>query len=395
MNQPLPRAVWVFGLVSFFNDFASDMVVPLIPILLAGVLSAGPLALGLIEGTAEAVASFLKLWAGRKTDKIGGRRKAFAVAGYALSNAARPLLALAGHWATVLVLRSVDRVGKGLRSAPRDAMVADAVGMDMRGAAFGVQRAFDNAGAVLGALAAAAVLFWLTDNVALVVALSAVPGFIAVLVFAFGVREPTTIPRETPLPALRWDVLGGPMQRILATLCVFTFARVSDTFIVLYGYQLGLGTIELLLMWAALNLMKACSSFIGGIWSDRIARRHLLVLSWATWAFGFLLLCKSATGPELWLATLYVGVCAGLGEGVERALIRDHSRAGEAGTAYGWYYCLTGFAAIPAGLAFGAIWHWQSAAMAFSFAGAVAALCALSLVVPGQPGPSVPEQVLK
>ncbi|MDP3281104.1 MAG: MFS transporter, partial [Nitrosomonas sp.] len=160
ISRQLPRTVVVLGLVSFFNDFASDIVVPLIPILLATVLSAGPIALGLIEGVADALACFLKLWAGRHSDVMSGRRKGLALSGYMLSNLARPLLGLAGSWVTVLLLRSVDRVGKGLRSAPRDAMVADATPPHIRGYAFGFHRALDNAGAVAGALTAAAILAW-------------------------------------------------------------------------------------------------------------------------------------------------------------------------------------------------------------------------------------------
>ena len=146
--KKLPRTVIVLGLVSFFNDFASDIVIPLIPILLATVLAAGPVALGLIEGVADAVASLIKLWSGRHSDIMRGRRKGLAVAGYTLSNIARPLLGLAGSWPVLLVLRSIDRVGKGLRSAPRDALVADATPTGMHGYAFGYHRALDNAGAV-------------------------------------------------------------------------------------------------------------------------------------------------------------------------------------------------------------------------------------------------------
>ena len=159
-RKKLPRTVVVLGLVSFFNDFAADIVIPLIPILLATVLAAGPLALGFIEGVADAVASLLKLWSGRHSDVMRGRRKGLAVAGYTLSNIARPLLGLAGSWPAMLVLRSIDRVGKGLRSAPRDALVADATPPAMRGYAFGFHRALDNGGAVAGSLVAAAALAW-------------------------------------------------------------------------------------------------------------------------------------------------------------------------------------------------------------------------------------------
>src|SRR5688500_13449307 len=213
-GKKLPRTVIVLGLVSFFNDFASDIVIPLIPILLATVLAAGPVALGLIEGVADAIASLLKLWSGRHSDIMSGRRKGLAVAGYTLSNIARPMLGLAGSWPVILVLRSIDRVGKGLRSAPRDALVADATPPGMHGYAFGYYRAMDNGGAVAGSLAAAAVLAWSGSSLAEVILWSAVPGVVAVLLLGVGVKEEkeekAPADRSTApvvLPPLRWSVL--------------------------------------------------------------------------------------------------------------------------------------------------------------------------------------------
>lgn len=380
MRSALPRSVIVLGWVSFLNDLASEMVTPLIPILLAG-LAAGPVALGAIEGCADAVAAFFRLWAGRNSDRIAGRRKALTVAGYALSNAVRPLFSMAFHWAALLVLRSIDRIGKGLRSAPRDAMVADMVQAHQRGAAFGVQRAFDNSGAVLGALVAALVLWQFTGDVATVIAYSALPGLLAVALVGVAVREPVRRTSVESLPPLSWSALAAQQRRVLMIVGVFTFARVSDTFIVLRGYQLGLGVVELLVLWAAMNLMKAGSAYLGGGWSDRASRRIVLLVSWTAWAAGLWLLCTADTRLSLWLVAMYVGVASGLGEGAERALVRDFARGAEIGTAFGWYYFLTGLAAIPAGIVFGALWQWQSAAFAFSFAGGVAASCAFSLLM--------------
>jgi MFS family permease len=180
------------------------------------------------------------------------------------------------------------------------------------------------------------------------------------------------------------------MRRILAVFGVFTFARVSDTFIVLLGYQMGIGTIELLLLWAALNLMKVLSAYAGGGWSDRIPRRNVVAISWAAWALGFWFLCGVENASGLWLVTLYAGAAAGLGEGAERALIRDYASSEEVGTAFGWYYCLIGLASIPAGLAFGALWQFGSAAFAFSFAGAIAALSALAILGSVERGKAAP-----
>lgn len=213
MKTRLPGTVIVLGFVSFLNDLASDMVVPLIPILLATVLHAGPVALGMVEGVADAVAAFLKLWSGRYSDRLGGRRKKLTLFGYLLSNVARPLLGVAASWVSVLLLRSVDRVGKGLRSAPRDALVAEAAPPEIRGFAFGFHRALDNAGAVGGSLAAAAVLAWSSLSLPQVILWSAVPGLLGVLLVAVGVREaaaPAARPAPTPLPPLSWPGLARP-----------------------------------------------------------------------------------------------------------------------------------------------------------------------------------------
>ena len=176
MKRKLPRTVVILGLISFLNDMASEMVTPFIPLLIATVLGAGPMVLGLVEGVADAVASFLKLWAGRHSDVLGGKRKVFMVAGYGLSNLVRPLIGLVSSWGGLLVLRSLDRIGKGIRSAPRDALLADAVDQDMRGYAFGFHRALDNAGAVGGSLLAVAALTWAGLTISQVILWSAVPG---------------------------------------------------------------------------------------------------------------------------------------------------------------------------------------------------------------------------
>lgn len=383
-SEKLPRTVIVLGLVSFFNDFASDIVVPLIPILLATVLAAGPIALGLIEGVADALACFLKLWAGRHSDVMSGRRKKLALAGYTLSNLTRPLLGLAGSWLTVLLLRSVDRIGKGLRSAPRDAMVADATPPQIRGYAFGFHRALDNAGAVAGALAAAAILAWSDLSLSEVILWSAVPGFVAVALLGAGVKEATVAQIPSPvaqrvLAPLRWSALSVPMQHYLWVLMVFTFARASETFILLFGHELGIGVVELLLLWAALNLAKAITSTQGGQLADHFGRGALILIGWFALALSFLALSQTATSTGLWIISVFYGLLMGLSEGAERALISDYAAPDERGTAFGWYHLVSGIAAIPAGLLFGVIWHVYSAAVAFMFASLLALLAIVLL----------------
>ena len=395
VRKKLPRTVVVLGLVSFFNDFASDIVIPLIPILLATVLAAGPLALGLIEGVADAVASLLKLWSGRHSDAMSGRRKGLAVAGYTLSNIARPLLGLAGSWPMVLLLRSIDRMGKGLRSAPRDALVADATPPHMRGYAFGFHRALDNGGAVAGSLVAAAALAWSGMSLGEVILWSALPGLVAVLLLSVGVTEKTdekpAAARATPavpiaLPPLRWSILSPPMRRYLLVLMLFTFARASETFILLLGHQLGVGVVELLLLWSALNLSKASTSTWGGQLADGMGRGALMLIGWLAFSLSFLLLAAVKDDVGLWTVSIFYGLFAGMSEGAERAVISDHAQPRERGTAFGWYHLMTGIAAIPAGLLFGSIWQFQNAAVAFLFAGSLGAFSALLLRTWAWPG---------
>ena len=385
-SNRLPRTVIFLGFVSFFNDFASDIVVPLIPILLATVLAAGPIALGVIEGVADALACFLKLWAGRHSDVMSGRRKGLALTGYTLSNLARPLLGLAGSWMMVLLLRSIDRIGKGLRSAPRDAMVADATSPQIRGYAFGFHRALDNAGAVAGALTTAAVLAWSDLSLSEVILWSAVPGFVAVLLLGAGVKEEKSAHVQTAelqqvLPPLRWSALSMQMQRYLWVLVLFTFARASETFILLFGHQLGIGVVELLLLWAALNFAKAITSTQGGQLADHFGRGALIMIGWSALTVSFLALSQVTGSSGLWLVSIFYGALIGMSEGAERALISDFSALGERGTAFGWSDLICGIAAIPAGLSFGVIWHFWGAAAAFLFASllALAAIILLGL----------------
>jgi len=374
----LPRTIIALGLVSLFNDLASEIVVPLIPILLTTVLGAGPVALGIIEGVADAVAALLKLWSGRRSDALGGRRKGLTLAGYLLSNVARPLLGLAGSWAGVLLLRSVDRVGKGLRTAPRDALIADAVPAQIRGYAYGFNRAMDNGGAVGGSLLAAAVLSWSHIGLTQMILLSAIPGFVAILVLVVGVKE-NPAPAPLPAPPLAFSLLSDGMRRYLAVVGLFTLARASETFILLLGHQRGAGVVELLLLWAALNLAKAATSTLGGRVADRIPRGSVVAISWSAFAATFALFALFQGQHALWLITVAYGLFAGFGEGAERAVISDFAAERERGTAFGWYNLVVGIAAIPGGLLFGGLWHYFGPAASFLTAGALALIAALLL----------------
>jgi MFS family permease len=374
-RSSLPRTVVIVGFVSLLNDFASEMVVPLIPILLATVLAAGPLALGLIEGVADMVSNLLKLWAGRHSDLYGRRRKPYVIFGYLLSNLARPLIGLSGSWLTVLAIRVTDRVGKGVRTAPRDALVADAIDEGTAGRAYGFTRALDHSGAVLGALAAATVVYFGTQRLDLVIAFSAIPGIAAVALIAFGVKEParTTVGSSEPSP-LVWSSLARPARSYLLVIALFTLGKIPETFILLRGHELGMPVVELLLLWAAMHVVKATISEQAGRRTDRVGRRPLILTGWLVYAITLFALAFVRTDLQLWAWSLALGFYFGLTEGAERALVRDLAAPAERGTAFGWFHMLVGLAAIPAGLLLGGLWSALGVQVAFLTSSALAAV---------------------
>ncbi len=377
-RSKLPRTVVIVGLVSLLNDFASEMVVPLIPLLLATVLAAGPVALGLIEGVADTVSNLLKLWAGRHSDLYGRRRKPYVVFGYLLSNLVRPLIGISGSWLTVLSIRVTDRIGKGVRTAPRDALISDAIDDGVAGRAYGFTRALDHAGAVLGALAAAAIVYWGTARLEVVIALSAIPGLLAVGLFAFGIRE---TPRPVILPAerapLSWARLSPMSRRYLMVLAFFTLGKIPETFLLLRGHELGLSVVELLLLWAAMHVVKAAISEQAGSHTDRVGRRPLILTGWMVYAVTLFALAFVTQPLMLWAWSLALGFYFGLTEGAERALVRDLATPAERGTAFGWFHMLVGMAAIPAGLLIGGLWSFYGVKIAFLVSSGLAGLATI------------------
>lgn len=390
-RHKLPAAVIAIGLVSFLNDLASEMVTPFIPIIIATVLGGGPVILGLVEGVADAAASLLKLWAGRYSDGKRGRRKKLMVFGYGLSNLARPLLGLVSSWGALLLLRSLDRAGKGLRTAPRDALLGDSAHPEIHGLAYGFHRAMDNAGALGGTLLAVAALGWMHWPMSEVILWSAVPGVTVLLVLIFAVREPRLpepaygdaeqeklrVPRSTITAS--WSLLSPGMRRYLWVLMLFTFARVSESFILLRGNELGMSMVQVLLLWATLNICKSAASVPGGRLADAFGKRRITIISWSGYALSFFMLGLVEHGNALWLATVLYGLLIGLGEGSERALISVYADKRERGTAFGWYHLTVGLSAIPAGILFGTIWHYRDANTAFLIAGLLALLSVLLL----------------
>ena len=366
----LPAGIYVIGLVSMLNDIATEMVTPLIPILLATLLASGPVVLGLVEGLANAVACLMQIWAGRFSDARGGRRKPFAVTGYLISNLMRPMLALATVWWHVVMIRALDRVGKGIRNAPRDALIVDLSPPTLRARAFGIHRAFDNLGAVGGALLGALVISYYSTDLNDVLLISAVPGLLCVALFAFGVREAkrgsVTVPMQL---RLSWSDVPKNARGYLITVMLFTFARTAELFIVLRAHELGASTVHALLLWAALNFVKIFANYAAGVWADRNGRFSLLVPGWLLHSIAMLGFCFVTSIASLWLAALFFGIAMAVSEGVERAVIGDFADPAARGTLFGWYYALVGIASMPAGLLLGWLWQSQGATTAYAFAG--------------------------
>jgi MFS family permease len=372
----LPATVWLLGLISLMNDSASELLYPLVPLYLASVLMAGPKALGVIEGIAEATSSLLKLFAGVLADRTAST-KPWVVGGYSLAAAARPLMACAAAWPVVLALRFADRLGKGLRASPRDALLASAVDPAQRGLAFGLHRAMDNAGAVIGPLLATGLLALhlpLRD----IFLWTAVPGAIAIAL-ALCIREP---PRIGPAPhsAFSWTLQGFPtaFKRYLLALALFTLGNSSNMFLLLRARELGLPDYQVPLLWALVSAVAMLfSTPLSGL-SDRLGRQRLILFGWVIYGVCYLFLGLNSGQPWL-LWPLFAGYRLFLAatEGAEKALVADLAPTPLLGTAYGWFNLTAGLLLLPASLLFG--WLWQSAGPAPAFG--VAAGCAVLAAV--------------
>lgn len=381
MKQALPRTIVVLGLVSFLNELSSQIVAPLIPLLLATTLAAGPVAMGLVDGVADAAASAFRLWSGRRSDVRGQRRKIFVVVGYGLSSVARPLVGLAVGWPMVLVLRSLDRIGKGVRGAPRDALVADATPEVLRGRAYGINRAFDYAGAVGGSLLAAAALFWISERLSVVIMLSSIPAAIALILLVRLVKDVPHTATTSPVqpPPLRWGALSAPSQRFLSVLMLFAFARASESFILLRAHDLGMSNIYVLLLWAALCAVQAGVAWALGGLSDRFSKVSVVTFVWLAYGVSLLVLAGVTSIYGLWVAVVIYALLSGMGEGAEKSLVSALATDRDRGTVFGWSTMIGGLGAIPAGLLFGLMWQHASAGVAFAAFGGVAILSAVFL----------------
>jgi MFS family permease len=381
-DSRLPRPVWLLGWVSFVTDTATEMIYPLLPLFLTRVLGAGAMSLGVIEGAAEAANSILKIAAGRRADRTGAP-KPIVIAGYAISGAIRPLIALATSWTQVLALRFTDRLGKGIRGAPRDAMLAHFAPPEIRGRVYGFHRAMDNAGAVVGPLLASLFLFFYPEQYRALFALTIIPGIAVVLIL---LRVPDVRLNEQVEPRQPPQLLEPlepreprPIVMALAVILLFSLGNASDAFLLLRLNDVGIAAFWIPLLWSGLNVVKAVGSVAGGNLSDRYGRRTLIGAGWLVYAAVYAAFGVVDTPGALVATFLVYGIYFGLTEGVEKAWIADLSPPAARGTAFGFYNAALGVGGLIASLLFGFIWTRVSPHAAF-LTGAALAVAATALL---------------
>ena len=375
----LPRTVIALGAVSLLTDASSEMIYPLLPIFLSSVLGAGPLAIGAIEGAAESVASLLKLASGWWSDRLP-RRKVLVVVGYGIASIVRPLIGLAQSIAQVLAIRLTDRAGKGIRGAPRDALIADAVDPSQRGRAYGFHRAMDHTGAVVGPLVAAALLKWGGLSLRTVFLIAAIPAALAMITLIFGVKESQrSVAQDGKKPNFARAGLDRRFWLYLVVLLVFTLGNSTDALLILRATELGVSAAMVPVLWAVLHVVKATSSTPGGTLSDRVGRRPLIIAGWVVYSAVYLGFAMASTSWHAWALFIAYGLYFGLTEGVEKALVADLVPADVRGAAFGWYNLTIGLAALPASLIFGGLWQTFGAPVAFVTGAGLALLASVGL----------------
>jgi MFS family permease len=364
----LPRNVWVMSATSLLNDISSEMLLNLIPFFLANILGVRTSVIGLIDGIAETTASLMKVFFGALSDRYG-KRKPFAVAGYALSAFTKPLLYFANAWGWVLGVRVADRIGKGIRTAPRDALIADSVDQTQRGISFGLHRAADTLGAFLG-LGIATVIIWRTQansqllsesTFQAVVLVSIIPGILAVLVLALGAVEIAGKGNGSEGTRLSLRGMDTRFKYFLLTIVIFTLGNSTDAFILLRGQERGLNMMQVMGMALTFNAVYTIFAGPFGALSDRIGRRKLILGGWIAYGLVYLGISIARTGWQVWTLFAFYGLYYAATEGAARALVADLVPDTMRGTAYGLFNSAVGIAALPASLIAGLLWQGAGA----------------------------------
>ncbi len=397
--------VLVLGLVSLFTDFASEMMNPLLPVFIAGLVPVGAAAvyLGLMAGIAETTASLLKIFSGRISDALG-KRKILVILGYGLSAISRPMTAAAFAGWQIIVLKFADRIGKGLRTSPRDALIGDSADSNYRGLAFSFHRAMDHLGAVLGPVVAVGILYaflgyglWRGNNATpnsdemnamrWLFGIAVIPGLVGVAVILFKLKE--VAPRASRVSEMvkegklkGWRELPSKFYVFVTVVTIFALGNSSDLFLLLYAKtKFSIGLLHLIGMWVFLHISKIIFSVPGGILSDRIGRRPVICAGWIVYALVYLGMAKLSMQWHFWMLLGAYGFYYGMTEGVEKALVADFVPRELLGTAYGLYHGSIGLAALPASLLFGVFWYEIGPQWAFGIGASLAGLSAVLLII--------------
>jgi MFS family permease len=379
-REKLRPQVILLGLVSLLNDSASEMIYPILPVFLTTTLGATPLVVGMIEGLADALASILKYFAGSFSDRLPRRRPLIAW-GYGLAAGSRALIAAATVWPLVLLARLIDRTGKGIRSAPRDALISDVTPPEDRGHAFGFQRALDHTGAVVGPLIALALLEGLHVPMRTVFYIAVIPGLIAVVLLVGFLREPPREPRVVREGGAVAPPLPRPFWRALVAIALFSLANSSDAFLLLQANLAGVPVALLPLLWAAHHVIKSLFSTKAGALSDRTDRRNLLIVGWLVYAAIYFAFPMVHSMPAFFALFILYAIPFTLTEGAERAWISTLVPAEGRGKSFGLYYLVTGMFVLGGTLLFGALYERFSPAVAFRVGAGIAVVAAFSVIV--------------
>lgn len=376
---PIPASIWALGFVSMLMDVSSELVHSLLPVFMVSALGASALAVGMVEGMAEATALIVKVFSGTLSDYLG-KRKALAVMGYGLGAVSKPLFAIASSVGTVFTARFLDRIGKGIRGAPRDALVADIAPPEIRGACFGLRQALDTVGAFTGPLLAIGLMLLWQNDFRAVFWVAVVPGLLSVAVLLFGVREParpaTIATRINPLHWRELKRLSGGYWWVVGVGAVFTLARFSEAFLVLRAFQVGLPVAWVPLVLVAMNVVYALSAYPFGSLSDSTSHTRLLSLGLAVLIIADLVLAFSGTLPMVFLGIALWGLHLGATQGLLATMVADTAPADLRGTAFGFFNLLSGLAMLIASSLAGLLWDRLGPAFTFS-AGAL--FCSLAL----------------
>lgn len=378
----MPRNIWVLGLAAMLTDLSSEMIYAVLPIFLVSVLGLSVMTVGLIEGIAESIASITRVFSGALSDRLG-RRKSLVVAGYGLSTLVKPLFALAQSPFWIFIARTGDRIGKGVRGAPRDALVADSVEPAIRGAAYGLRQSLDTVGAFLGPATAFALMFLSHSNYRLIFWCAVVPAVLAVLILAIGVQEKSSSNKIAPGNPLEWQSLkslGRQYWILVLAALVFNLGNSSDAFLLLRTKQLGLPAEIVPLAVVVMNVAYTLSAYPLGALSDRLGRYGLLVGGFAIYAVVYAGFAVISEPWQVWLLFPVYGLYLGMSQGVLLAMVADKVAKEQRGTAFGFLNLAIGIMLCPASLLAGALWESVSPAAPF-VAGSVCAVAAMVLLV--------------